>query len=496
MPQRDDRGVTAQPPAGGLPPGTRVTSDRRVRIWRDGRTALGGAPWGVVRLGPTAAALLRRARQGGATGVVPGGVLERAAADRLCERGLLHPVAAPDGDDDGPAVQVVVPAYGRPELLDRCLRSLAGCDVVVVDDATPGDAVADVVERHGVRLLKHTANRGPAAARNTGLAGTTAPVVAFLDSDCEVPPEWPQGLAALFADGRVAAVAPRVLPRAGRPTLVARHEAARSALDMGPHRALVRPGATLGFLPSAALLVRRAAVPGAAFDEDLRVGEDVDLVWRLAAQGWQVRYEPCVVVRHELRARPPEWARRRFEYGTSAAELDRRHPGRLVPARVGAWNVAALTCLALRRPGAAAVVAATASGLLARHLRRAGADPALAPVVVGSGLLADAAALGHALRREWWPLGWAALALAPASRPARAGTVAMLAPIALEWLRQRPQVDPLRYTALRLVEDAAYGSGVLLSGWRARRAGVVRPDVRWRPPGKARSRAPEGAPRQ
>ena len=34
------------------------------------------------------------------------------------------------------------------------------------------------------------------------------------------------------------------------------------------------------------------------FDADLRVGEDVDLVWRLVDAGWSVRYQPSVTVFH------------------------------------------------------------------------------------------------------------------------------------------------------------------------------------------------------
>ena len=55
----------------------------------------------------------------------------------------------------------------------------------------------------------------------------------------------------------------------------------------------------------------------------------------------------------------------------------------------------------------------------------------------------------------------------------------MLAPIALEWLRQRPAVDPVRYTVLRLAEDVAYGSGVTAASARARSAAPLLPDVRF-----------------
>lgn len=36
----------------------------------------------------------------------------------------------------------------------------------------------------------------------------------------------------------------------------------------------------------------------------------------------------------------------------------------------------------------------------------------------------------------------------------------MIAPLVHEWLTRRPAVDPVRYIALRMAADAAYGAGV------------------------------------
>jgi mycofactocin system glycosyltransferase len=458
---------------------------------------LGGAPWGVVRLSAPAQQLARRVLDAGPAGLVPQGPVERRTADLLLERGIVHPVVAARPAAYG-VVTVVVPAHDRLDLLDACLRRLRGLDVVVVDDASrDADGVRRIADSHGARLVRHTTNRGPGAARNTGLDHTDAPIVAFLDSDCTAEPGWLDALLPHFDDHRVGAVAPRVRPHHDGDSLLARHEDARSALDMGHHPELVRHGAALGFLPSAALVVRRAALADGAFEPSLRVGEDVDLVWRLADAGWHVRYDPAVEVEHEARVRPVEWVRRRYDYGTSAADLDRRHPGRLAPARVSAWNVAAVALLIAHRPGVATVVAATATGLLAKRLHRTGARPDMAARIVAKGLTADTLAVGHALRREWWPAGWAALALAPHSRVAAAASVSMLAPIVLELMTTRPGVDPLRYTLLRLVEDAAYGSGVLVSAVRARRWGPLRPDMRlpfWSRKGRRRVDAGQTTP--
>ena len=70
------------------------------------------------------------------------------------------------------------------------------------------------------------------------------------------------------------------------------------------------------YVPSAALIVRAPV----RFDETLRYGEDVDLVWRLLDAGHRVVYDPSVVVRHH----EADVLRRRFRYGTSAAPLAAR----------------------------------------------------------------------------------------------------------------------------------------------------------------------------
>jgi hypothetical protein len=226
------------------------------------------------------------------------------------------------------------------------------------------------------------------------------------------------------------------------------------------------------------LLVRRSALGVSGFDEALRIGEDVDLIWRLVDAGWLVRYDPDSEVRHRTRRRLREWIVRKYEYGTSAADLEARHPGRLTPAHVSYWNLATLALVAAGHPALAATVTVTATGMLWRQVRDLPRSPLLAARTVGQGLLADGAGIGHLLRREWWPVGAAALLLAPKSRTARMAAACMLTPIALEYATQRPPLDPVRYTGLRLIDDAAYGSGVITSSLRRRCLSTLRPRVR------------------
>ena len=459
--------------------------DDRVRLWGDASVVLGGAPWGVLRIAPAARPFLRRLRNAGDSGLAAAPGVEQTLIELLAARGIAHPAPLTAHPGAGPPMDIVVPCFERPELLDACLTSLRltapDARIIVVDDASPSTRVSAVAHAHGATVVRHDSNRGPAAARNTGLRQVKSPIVAFVDADCVATPGGLFALIPHFDDPRVAAVAPRISPRGDRRTLLARYEAVRSALDMGPRPELVKPGAPLGFLPSAALAVRRSALPPDPFDERLRVGEDVDLVWRLVDAGALVRYEPYAVVTHEIRPAARRWVAQIFGYGTSAAELDRRHRGRLAPARLSFWNVAAAALAFSPRPVAGRVAASATimlgAALLARSLRAASVDPRVAIVIAGKGLLDDAAACGHLLRREWWPVGWLALALARRSPMARAAAASMVVPPIQEWLSRRPAVDLPRYLMLRLVEDAAYGSGVIAGAVRSRRPGVLVPYV-------------------
>jgi mycofactocin system glycosyltransferase len=469
-----------------------IAWDDRARLWGDGSAVLGGAPWGLFRIAPAGRPFVRRLRDAGPPGLTPESGVEQAVADLLLARGVAHPVVgAASPAATGTGVDIVVPCYQRPELLDACLTSLRTtapeARIIVVDDASPSPRVGEVARAHGATVLRHEVNRGPAAARNTAVREVNSPIVAFIDADCSATPGWLATLVAHFDDPRLAAVAPRIRPATSRHTLLSRYEVAHSALDMGPRPEVVKPGAPLGFLPSAALAVRVSDLPlfdeGPPFDEGLRVGEDVDLVWRLVDAGALVRYEPNAVVTHQIRPTARGWAGQIFGYGTSAAQLDRRHPGRLTPARLSVWNIAAavlLLGLPRRRAGgvAAAATIAAAAASQARTLRAASVDPRVAAVIAGKGLISDAASVGRLLRREWWPVGWLALTVAPRSRVAGAAVAAMLVGPVREWLTRRPTVDLPRYLLLRLLEDAAYGSGVIAGAVRWRRPGVLVPQVR------------------
>ena len=104
-------------------------------------------------------------------------------------------------------LSVVICSLNGAAGVDRCLHALAAqkdveLQVIVVDDGSTDDT-SEVAREHGVTVIRHEVNRGLAAARNTGVQAATAPVVAFLDDDCEPEPEWARELVDAYTDGVV-----------------------------------------------------------------------------------------------------------------------------------------------------------------------------------------------------------------------------------------------------------------------------------------------------
>ena len=93
---------------------------------------------------------------------------------------------------------------------------------------------------------------------------------------------------------------------------------------------MVRPGAAVAWLPSACLVGRTEALAD-GFDPELRVGEDVDLVWRLVERGGRVRYDPDVRAHHDARPTLTSWLYRKAFYGSGGAALAARHGNQLAP---------------------------------------------------------------------------------------------------------------------------------------------------------------------
>lgn len=449
-----------------LPEGTRIVLDPTTRR-RPGGVLVGGAPVRVIRLAAAGAALLDRLVDGEAVPLM--GAAQRMVR-RLLDAGLVHPRPR-KATVDPSRVTAVIPVRDDPRGLAATVATLETGDLaatVVVDDGSADPVQTLIAADTPVTVLGHVAPRGPAAARNAGWRAATSELVAFVDAGCQLPAGWLDELVGFLDDPTVAAVAPRIVARgsATTPAWLTAYEAARSALDLGPREAPVRPRSWVPYVPTAALVVRRRALESVGgFDEQLRTGEDVDLVWRLHDAGWRIRYQPEVRVDHPARATLAGWAQQRFDYGRSAAPLARRHGDAVAPLDTSPWSGAVWALAGTGHPLVAAGVAAgTVGALMTRTNRRHPEMTAELGRLAAVGQLRSGETVASALTRAWWP---AAAVAAVASRRARwALGAAVAVPALAEWSRRRPDLDLVSWTALRLADDLSYGAGLWSGCWR------------------------------
>jgi mycofactocin system glycosyltransferase len=325
-------------------------------------------------------------------------------------------------------------------------------------------------------VIRLDANSGPAAARNAGIAMVETEFIACIDVDVTISATTISQLLPYFADEKVALVAPRVKSRATA-NIIGEYEVAASVLDMGDAEARVSAGTRVSYVPSAMWLCRTTALRSVSgFDESLRSGEDVDLVWRLNNSGWSCRYQPQAVCSHTPRATLEKFMQQRMSYGESAALLAKRHTGKLAPAKFNVWQASTWILVLLGMPFIALGVAIAASASTAKKLRRFPQlrDESFRISLHGTGKSAQSTA--NAINRVWWPI---AFILAIFSQRLRMlFIVAALGPAVYEWWIKRPHLDVVRFALMKMLDNAAYGAGVWKGVIATRNAAPLIPTVK------------------
>lgn len=240
-----------------------------------------------------------------------------------------------------PELAVVVPTRDRPAALAHCLAALAAqrdvtLEVVVVDDASVDPAAVEaVVAAHlpGARIVR-AAGRGPAAARNLGVARAHTPFVALTDDDCRPAPNWAATLLGrLRQDARVVA-GPTMVADAHDPFARAAQTITNAVVDSS----FAADRSSVGFAPTSNLAFAVEVHRALAFDETypLAAGEDRDWCDRVVASGTHIAWEPRARVDH---APAPGWRgfwhqQRRYGRGARVYHRNRTAGRGAVPGRL------------------------------------------------------------------------------------------------------------------------------------------------------------------
>ena len=228
---------------------------------------------------------------------------------------------------------VVIPTFNELPRLLECLHGLEQqryprdqFEIVVVDDGSTDGTAESLRDFKRKTTLQLTClsqeNRGPAAARNAGIAVAKGELIASLDSDCVPEPDWLAEFLKGFSEERIAGVGGVCHLRP--PTMVNRY-----LMHYRIFQPKVRQGRVVYIVTGNCCFRRNALVEVGGFNECIRKpgGEEPELCHRLLTKGYELKFNPRCAVTATGSRTVAEFARTFYWYGRGLHDVARRCGG-------------------------------------------------------------------------------------------------------------------------------------------------------------------------
>lgn len=211
-----------------------------------------------------------------------------------------------------PLITVVVVNWNRAQLLEACLRSLAGqllmdFEVILVDNGSTDESLT-VARRvlPDVQIIDNKVNLGFCEANNQGIARARGAFIALLNNDAEADPGWLQALHGAFGDPRTGMVASKILAhedpsRIDKVGHLIYPDGQNRGRGAGEHDRGQYDRREPALWPDGCAAMYRKSMLDeiGGFDEDFfAYGDDAELGLRARIAGWDCVYEPAARVLH------------------------------------------------------------------------------------------------------------------------------------------------------------------------------------------------------
>jgi glycosyltransferase involved in cell wall biosynthesis len=212
----------------------------------------------------------------------------------------------PQATQAAPAVSIIVPAYACAEYIGATLDSVFAqtfrdYEVIVVNDGSPDTAELErVLEPYRARIVYlRQENRGVSAARNAAVRTARAPLLAMLDADDLLEPDYlAVQVAAMQREPTLDVLYPDTLIFGDA------SEAGLTYMQVNPSEGEVTFAGLLTqrcTVTSNAIVRRTAILRAGGYDESLKRSEDFDLWVRIIKQGGRIAYHRRVLARYRRR---------------------------------------------------------------------------------------------------------------------------------------------------------------------------------------------------
>ncbi|MFX0103173.1 MAG: glycosyltransferase [Candidatus Hodarchaeota archaeon] len=236
-----------------------------------------------------------------------------------------------------PFVSIIIPTFNDSRTIEACLDSIMNLDyprekyeVILVDKS-----VDDTVEKSSKYEVKVIAcKRNLAGARNEGINAAKGDLIAFIDADATADRRWLLDSVSYFSDPKLGAIGgPNFTPKNASFLSVLYGEILGSFFGSGPMRKRWETGAEVTDADERSLIgcnfmIRKKSAENIlTFNETLVPCEENLFFYMLKKKGYNLAYNPKMVVWHERRDKLGSILKTQMTYGRGRGEFITRWPG-------------------------------------------------------------------------------------------------------------------------------------------------------------------------
>ena len=232
-------------------------------------------------------------------------------------------------------VSIIVLTYNSEKTIEKCIKSLIEQDVkdiryeIITLDGGSKDETLRILERYNVSVIvapRTTIGWG----RNKGVELSRGKFIAFIDSDCIADRHWLETLvnAIVHAQDNVVGIGgPNLVPRDIPSTIKAIMFMQRTFLGSGGTPATYEFNKVryVYSIPNCNAIYRKSVLTFERYDDQLNVGEDADINYRLTKKGFRLLYIPNAIVWHYQYLSVKDFLKKVFRYGATMAKLIKKH---------------------------------------------------------------------------------------------------------------------------------------------------------------------------
>lgn len=219
---------------------------------------------------------------------------------------------------NSPLVSIMVVTYNSQNYIKACLEKLFKTkypkfEIIVVDNAS-SDKTIEIIKKKfvKVRIIQNKKNLGYAGGNNLGVKNAKGNLVAFINPDTQVLPEWLKPLVNTIQSPRTAACQPKIMLLQDKKLICATGKISNflgfETLSNYKDKDFSMKIKEITSFSGSAVLIKKDIYKklGGFDDQFFMYYEDGDLSWRIRLSGYNIKMVPESVVYHEYKFQPDE----------------------------------------------------------------------------------------------------------------------------------------------------------------------------------------------